>query len=314
MGSPVSDISVIIPYYNREQYVDEAIRSVLRQTLKPLEIIIVNDCSTESSRRYLGRYSEVCRIVDLPENVGLAGSRNAGVRHARGCFVAFLDDDDLWLPRKLESQRAYMEQHPDCAIVHTAAWFFHQDGTEEYYKRFDPGPMTLAQSITNSYWAIIPTCMARIEVMRAVEGFDVHFRECEDRDFIIRCCAAGYQVEGITEPLVRVRRQGQSGLTSRYWRIFRMDLKMCWKHKVHYVRAYGLRGIVSFVLEKIQLPSTRTRYIDGCIRLLMRFVKIKYQLRRKYKDPVLSQRRRQPTGPGKQWPPDARSFAGGESL
>ena len=68
-----ADISVVIPYYNREQYIDEAVQSVLAQTLKPLEIIIVNDCSRESSRRYLDRYADVCTIVDLPVNMGIGG-------------------------------------------------------------------------------------------------------------------------------------------------------------------------------------------------------------------------------------------------
>ncbi|MFY9682798.1 MAG: glycosyltransferase family 2 protein, partial [Candidatus Sulfotelmatobacter sp.] len=115
MRPATSDISVVIPYYNREMFVDEAVQSVLGQTIKPLEIIIVNDCSRESSRRYLDRYAEMCKIVDLTENVGLAGARNAGIRAARGQFIAFLDDDDIWLPQKLEVQRQYMDEHPECA-------------------------------------------------------------------------------------------------------------------------------------------------------------------------------------------------------
>jgi teichuronic acid biosynthesis glycosyltransferase TuaG len=312
VGSATSDISVVIPYHNRERYIDAAVQSVLRQTLKPLEIILVNDCSQESSRRYLDRYSEVCRIIDLPLNVGSAGSRNAGARLARGRFVAFLDDDDLWLPHKLEVQRAYMDQQPECAIVHSAAWFFYKDAPDEYYKRFDPGPMTLAQAITNDYWAMIPTVLIRTEVMRALEGLDVHFRIAEDRDFIIRCCAAGYQVEGISEPLVRVRREGQEGLTPKHWFTFREDLKMCWKHKGHYVRAYGPRGVVSFVLEKIQLPASKTRYVNRAVRFLTRVIKVKYELRPGYRDPVLA--RPQELSLASQRPPDAITFAGDESL
>jgi len=313
VGLTKSDISVVIPYYNRERYIDETVQSVLRQTLQPLEIIIVNDCSREPSRKYLDRYVGRCKIVDLPKNVGLAGTRNAGTSVAQGKFIAFLDDDDIWLPRKLEVQRDYMQRNPGCAVVHSVAWFFHEDGSQEYYKRFDPGPMTLAQAITNSYWAIIPTCMVRREVMNAVGGFDVSFRECEDRDFIIRCCAAGYQVEGIDEPLVRVRRQGQDGLTARHWRIFRKDLVMCWKHKEHYVRAYGLRGILSFALEKVQLPSTKTRYVDGAVRRLMRVVKIKYRLRPGYQDPVLA-RRRWLAILGSHWAADSNKLIRGRSL
>jgi glycosyltransferase involved in cell wall biosynthesis len=311
LGSATSDISVVIPYYNREQYIDEAVQSVLGQTLKPLEIILVNDCSRESSRRYLDRYSDLCKIIDLPVNVGPSGSRNTGVRHARGRFVAFLDDDDLWLPHKLEVQRAYMDQHPECAIVHSAAWFFYKDAPDEYYKRFDPGPMTVAQAIRNEYWAIIPTVLIRIGVFRALGGLDVNFRIAEDRDFIIRCCAIGYQVEGITEPLARIRREGQEGLTPNHWFTFREDLKMCWKLRWHYVRAYGLRGILSFVLEKVQLPATKTRYVNRAVRFLTRVIKIKYEARPGYTDPVLA-------GTGKlpplACPAEATRFVGDESL
>ncbi len=284
MGSATSDISVIIPYHNREKYVDEAVQSVLAQTLRPLEIIIVNDCSKEASRRYLDRYAGSCTIVDLPVNVGLAGARNAGIRAARGEFVAFLDDDDIWLPHKLEVQRKYMDDHPECAIVHSAARLFFQDGREEYYKHFDGGEMWLAQALMNGYWAIVPTILGRSEVIRAVE-FDVNFRECEDRDFIIRCCAAGYRVEGIEEPLLRIRRQDQEGLTKKPWRIYRADLRMCWKHRALFYRAYGLRGILSFVIEKAQTPSRQTPFLSGIMLFFLKFVQ--YRQKRRYRDPVI---------------------------
>jgi glycosyltransferase involved in cell wall biosynthesis len=311
--SEIRDISVVIPYYNREQFIDESVQSVLAQSLKPLEIIIVNDCSQESSRKYLDRYAEVCRIVDLPENVGLAGARNAGINAARGDFIAFLDDDDIWLPQKLELQRRYMDEHPECAIVHTAVSLFFADGRDEFFKRFGEGQMTLAQALTNGYWAIVPTVLARRDAIRAVAGFDGSFRECEDRDFIIRCCAAGYHVDGISEPLVRVRRQDQEGLTKYPWRIYRADLRMCWKHKKHYLRAYGFQGIVSFVLEKIQWPASKTRYVDGGVRLLFRFVTIRYQLKPDYRDPVLSRSLTQlPEGDG--FIADRTKLAGNDLL
>jgi len=306
-----SDISVVIPYYNREQYIEEAVQSVMSQTLKPLEIIIVNDCSRESSRRYLDRYASTCKIVDLDVNVGLAAARNEGTRCARGRFVAFLDDDDIWLPQKLEIQRRYMDEHPECAIVHAAVWLFFQTGRDEVFQRFGEGPMTLAQALTNGYWAIIPTVLMRSELIHAVAGFDVNYRECEDRDFIIRCCAAGYRVEGISEPLVRVRRQNQDGLTRDHWRIFRADLRMCWKHKKHYLQAFGLRGLLSFVLEKIQFPSSRTRYVDGAVRRILRFVTIKYQVRPDYRDPVLCADQKRPLSTPRE-PADRTTLVGSD--
>ncbi len=279
------DVSVIIPYYNREKYIDEAVQSVLAQTLKPLEIIIVNDGSEKSSRRYLDRYRDVCTIIDLPINGGVSAARNAGVRPARGEFIAFLDSDDIWLPHKLEVQRRYLDDHPECAIVHSAAVFFFQDGREEYCKKFPFGVLWLAQALMNADWVLMPSVLARTEVLRAVGEFDVNLRVGEDRDIIIRCCAAGYHVEGIEEPLIRVRREDQDGLTKRPWRTFREDLKMCWKHRALYMRAYGIRGIVNFVVEKAQAPSRNTRYFDEIMFFLLKFVK--YREKSRYRDPAI---------------------------
>ena len=284
--SAIRDISVVIPYYNREKYVDEAVQSVLAQTLKPLEIIIVNDCSRESSRRHLDRYASQCTIVDLKGNVGLAGARNAGIQHARGKFIAFLDDDDMWLPRKLEVQRQFLEDHPECAAVHSTGIAFFSDGSEALWGANCTEPITLAQALTNDHWVMVPTTLIRTEAVRSVGGFDRRFRECEDRDFIIRCCAAGYKIAGISEPLARIRRQGHDSLTKRNWRMYWVDVKMCWKHRKFYYRAYGVRGFVSFLLEKAHIASYNTRFVDGRVRFLMRWIGVKYEVRPGYRDPV----------------------------
>ena len=299
--SPASDISVIIPYYNRERYIDEAVQSVLSQTLKPLEIIIVNDCSRQASRRFLDRYAGICRIIDLPANVGLAASRNAGIRAARGEFIALLDDDDIWLPHKLEAQRKYLEDHPHCSGVHSAVWLMVPDQPDTFYRRFgrwwEPaseirtGPLRLAEALMNDSWVIPSTMMFRTQVVRALDGFDSRFRQCEDRDFIVRFCAAGYHISAIDEPLARLRREGHGSLSSRRWRIFRTDLKMCWKHKALYLRAYGRLGIVWFVLDKLQQPTYGIPRVYGGVRRLLWFVQSKCPIRSDYREPVDDQPR-----------------------
>jgi glycosyltransferase involved in cell wall biosynthesis len=281
-----NDVSVIIPYYNRDQFIDEAVQSVLAQTLKPLEIIIVNDCSLAASRRHLDRYGETCKIVDLTTNIGLAGARNAGIRVARGQFVALLDDDDAWLPNKLEEQRRYMEEHPECSAVHCSVRAFFSSKPDEVWTFFGPGPMTLAQALTYHHWVVPSTLMVRTQVMRALGGFDVGFRECEDRDFMIRCAAAGYRIEGIAEPLVRFRRIGDDRLSEHRWRMYRVHIRVVWLHKALFYRTYGLRGPMNFLLMSLHFASFNTRYVDGGVRFLMRFIKVEYQVRRGYRDPV----------------------------
>lgn len=294
MSPAKNDVSVIIPYYNRDRYIDETIESVLAQTLKPLEIIIVNDRSHDSARRRLDRYADTCKILDLPRNVGLAGARNAGIRAARGQFIALLDDDDIWLPPKLEVQRQYMEEHPGCFLVHSAVWAFFSNKPEQLWIWCEPGPMTLAKSLTDKYWACPSSMFFRTKEVRDLGGFDPAFRQCEDRDFLIRCCAAGLDVRCIAEPLLRLRREDHDRLTRHKWRILRTDLKMCWKHKAHYFNAYGIRGITSFVLEKTRIATRETRYLDGAGRFVLRFVDVKYSVRKGFRDPVFSGAEQQP--------------------
>jgi glycosyltransferase involved in cell wall biosynthesis len=300
VNSKAGDISVVIPFYNREEYIDQAVQSVLAQTLQPLEIIIVNDCSRESSRRYLDRYVDVCRIVDLPKNVGLAAARNAGIRQARGQFIALLDDDDIWLPRKLEVQHRYMIEHPECSSVHTAVWLFFSNRPDVRYKLFEPIPLSLAQALTHEQWVVPSTLLIRTRVVRDVGGFDPWFRENEDRDFVIRCCAAGCRIEGIDEPLARMRRESHNHLAGRPVRMYLAHVKLCWKHKALYYRVYGLRGILSFLLSsfylvgdlylirKYKVVSMKTRCVDRGMRLVRRFLKVRYPVRPDYQEPVSS--------------------------
>jgi len=281
-----SDISVVIPFYNREQYIDEAIKSVRAQTLQPLEIIIVNDGSGERARRYLERFEGICRIVALPENAGASEARNAGMRAARGRFIAFLDDDDIWLPQKLEVQRRYMDEHPECAMVCSSVWGFFTDRPDELWKNPDSKPLTLAQALTHNYWIVTPTMFSRTEVLRTLGGFDTKFRHDEDRELVIRLAAGGYRIEGIREPLARVRRQRHARLSGQYVNMFLGHVKICWMHRALYYRVYGVRGFLSFLLSSLHLASVETRYLDGAVRFLCRLIKVKWEVRPGYYEPV----------------------------
>ena len=288
VSSPPREISVIISYYNRERYIAETVESVLAQTLKPLEIIIVNDGSRESSRRYLDRWTESCKIIDLPANIGCPGAvRNEGVRYARGRFSAFLDDDDIWLPHKLEVQHRYMEQHPECAVLYSALWAFSSKKQDVLWRCDWPGALTLPQALTYDYNVLPSTMLIRTEVMHSLGGFDPRLAGSEDHEFKIRCCAAGYRIESHPDPLVRLRRENHANLTGRRWRMYSTDLELCWKHKALYYQVYGVRGFVSFLLAALHLAAIRTRYVDGAVRLLLRVIKVKWEVRSRYYETML---------------------------
>lgn len=103
-------VSVIIPVYNDEKYIGQAIDSVLAQTYQDIEILVVDDASTDETSRLVQAYGNAVKYVRLDQNEGVAVARNAGLFLASGRYVAFLDSDDCWLPIKLEKQLASFKQ------------------------------------------------------------------------------------------------------------------------------------------------------------------------------------------------------------
>ncbi len=120
-------VSVIIPVYNDEKYIGQAIDSVLAQTYQDIEILVVDDASTENTPQLVQGYAAAVKYVRLDQNEGVAVARNAGLFLASGRYVAFLDSDDCWLPSKLEKQLACLKQS-DAGFCFTAFERMDQDG------------------------------------------------------------------------------------------------------------------------------------------------------------------------------------------
>ena len=117
-------ISVIVPVYNCERYLPQAIETILDQTYEPIEIIVINDGSTDRSEEIAKRFLPRIRYYSHP-NKGPGATRNKGAKLANGQFLAFLDSDDLWLPNKLERQMGLFSDHPDLDMVFGYVKQFH---------------------------------------------------------------------------------------------------------------------------------------------------------------------------------------------
>ena len=112
-----STVSVVIPAYNAAQTLAETIASVLRQTITPLEILVIDDASTDGTAALAILQHPLVRLVSAPVNGGGSTARNLGILHAQGDFIAFLDADDRWAPDKLERQLQQLEDDPDAGRV-----------------------------------------------------------------------------------------------------------------------------------------------------------------------------------------------------
>jgi glycosyltransferase involved in cell wall biosynthesis len=263
----MSGISVVVTYHNRDQFIDEALQSVFAQTLQPDEILLVNDGSHEASRRYLDQYEGRVTIIDLPRNSGCASARNEGASRAKGEFIAFLDDDDIWLPEKLATQRKYFEEHPEVAALQGGAVLFFWDGREELAATDRPSPLEVWQSLNQFRTFMPPTLMIRAKVLQALGGFDSALRCNEEWDFQVRLVSAGYRFDALHTALVRVRRQRQASLTGSWVRILDGDARHFWKHRSLYFRIYGWRSLL------LQIASTLQR-TGGVIRIMGRLMRI----------------------------------------
>lgn len=111
-------VSVIMPVYNAEKYVDEAVRSILGQTYVSFELIIVDDCGSDLSMDIISQWKDPrIRVLHNDMNRGIAYSRNRAIRESRGEYIAIMDDDDISLPQRLEKQVAFLERNPGIDIL-----------------------------------------------------------------------------------------------------------------------------------------------------------------------------------------------------
>jgi glycosyltransferase involved in cell wall biosynthesis len=123
----MAKVSVIIPAYNSEVFISETIDSVLAQTYRDLEIVVVDDGSTDNTRGVLQQYGDGIRYI-YQRNSGVSTARNTGISIATGEYIALLDHDDLWLPEKLEKQIKILDADPDTALVYSDSYLMDFSG------------------------------------------------------------------------------------------------------------------------------------------------------------------------------------------
>lgn len=116
LNEPFS-ISVVIPSFNRSKSLPRAINSVLRQTFKPLEIIVVDDASTDETLQVLSEYEHLISLISLPNNKGVSYARNQAIKQSKGNWISFLDSDDEWIDEKLENQINYLKKNPYFKVI-----------------------------------------------------------------------------------------------------------------------------------------------------------------------------------------------------
>lgn len=209
-------VSVVIPAYNAAWCVGRAIDSVLAQSFRDFELIVVDDGSTDGTATLLAAYGAALRVV-TQANGGMSSARNAGIRAATGRYIAFLDADDRWLPDKLARQVALLEARPELAFCAAVASFEDPEGRCVGEWRGASGATAGISEVFAHHGAVAggaSAVLARQALVMELGGFDETLAGAEDTDLWIRLAGRG-GFACLAEPLVVVLRRPGSVSSNR---------------------------------------------------------------------------------------------------
>lgn len=182
-------VSIIMPVYNGEKYVVEAIESILNQSYKDYEIIIVNDGSTDNTFDKIRSYLQLSNTKYVEQrNRGLPAALNTGIKASSGEYIAFLDCDDVWLPHKLDMQVVFMKEHPEVGLVHGNISYIDQYGTpftpDSPYET-DISGNCFPELFMGNRIAVLTVLMKK-ECIRKVGFFSENLKYADDYDMWLR--------------------------------------------------------------------------------------------------------------------------------
>lgn len=214
-------VSIVMPAFNSERHVAEAIASVQAQTIDSWELIVVDDCSTDRTREVVERLSKDdsrIRLICQSENAGAAAARNVALNNSCGRYVSYLDADDLWLPVKLEKQIACMDQQGagfSCASYEVVD----EEGNPLGRSVYMPQKSDYWGFLTNNYLQTVGI-MADLELVDKNLLVMPDMRRRQDAATWLQVLAAGHECIGIDEVLCQYRRTSGS-LSSKKWKAVR---------------------------------------------------------------------------------------------
>ena len=183
-------ISVIIPTYNRAHTILRSINSVLNQTYTDLELLIIDDGSTDNTQKLITQIDDSrVRYIYLGANSGASNARNVGVSAASGEWIAFQDSDDAWKPEKLEKQLLLASEHPEYNLIYSSFTNHLSNGNiinfpPKPYQGIMEGELYSSLLLQNVIGA--PTMLIKREAFLQSGGFDTNYKSLEDWEFVIR--------------------------------------------------------------------------------------------------------------------------------
>jgi len=198
-------ISVLLPVYNAEKYIKDAINSILIQTFQDFELVILNDGSTDKTEMIILSFDDNRIKYHKSENKGIVYQLNKGVELAAGEYIARMDSDDISLPARLSKQIEFMEQHPNVDALGTAYFRIDERGKKIGEKKVPSTHEECEFMATLNSPILHPTLMIKKDVIKEIGGYKKDFNLIEDYELFLRLIKSGYKMANLKEPLFYYR-------------------------------------------------------------------------------------------------------------
>jgi glycosyltransferase involved in cell wall biosynthesis len=279
-------ISVVIPTRNRSSRLSSAIRSVLDQTWPRVEVIVVDDASSDGTPellRTLEAEDERIRVIRNEAPCGGGRSRNIGIAAATGPYVAFLDDDDLWMPSKLRVQHDLMKADPGASAV-SCGFVVEFSSWRRRMVRVPP-PKESEEILRVNTLGGASMCLTTKATLAVVGGFDPQLRSCQDWDLWIKLCDAG-RVLACREALVRYVPHRDTRISNNLRSIYEGRRRLYCRYRARMAASTRRRHLGELIFLKKVLLGERGRSrmrgvvqvsrlsgVLGSIRYLYRYLK-----------------------------------------
>lgn len=212
-------ISVIIPCYNAEKYVEESVRSIIHQTYDNLEIIVINDCSTDktgSILKNLAKEDSRINYIENIENLKLPRTLNKGIGLAKGEYIARMDADDIAISNRIEKQMNFLYSNPDIDLIGSNVQSIDSQGKKLHYRSYMP---LTHEAITNGlYWKstlMHPSILAKKSFFKDLDGYNI-IPYAEDYDLWIRGFLTGKKFHNLEDVLLLYRSHDKQMTDNRF--------------------------------------------------------------------------------------------------
>ena len=199
-------ISVIMPTYNNGKYIKQAIESIYAQNYDNIEIIVVDDGSTDNTKEILKEYKNIKYFYI--RHKGIPFARNLAIENSNGEYIAFCDSDDYWLPEKINTQIQYFKEHPDCEIVFTKYENFFERKELKICKK-----AVLEKELEKADKKYLPSALIKKSIFKLYGNFDEKFQTGEDTEFIYRISENGTNVSHFVDTIFYIRRLHGNNIT-----------------------------------------------------------------------------------------------------